>query len=1008
MNFDTRPMYLNGPLWEYDNILLSWAGNPSADWNPINFLMVGGYTFQEGFLPYIWYGKDSGIHGMNSTSNLLHVWWKSKARGAPDNWIRLKSTLGLPFTMIVTQVTNTTLASLPELESLYPPYGTTLATENTTEIQINFHSEEVYPAKSSNGYGILRIYRGAIKPDGTIGIATAAPVLWEDTQIDDTNKLDKFKQRDIECSLAGKWSVQLIGTSSLIAGEIYYLSLYPFTFKNAAGSYLFGPDATYGVSLYNHMFQCRSFNVISSNQIINGNFFKMSGENLISIKTNAMMNGNDILAATFKTRALKISMRITNSTLCSSVLPSGSIHLKNIAQSQFEIFNLDLKNWYQGYIYADFTIVRGIKQSSGKWTHLRKEYQKDVQLGIIGWNSACKYWNGPASNQCLLWSNSSNKLYNGTCISSCPSTSPYTNTGYIMYNLVSTSYLYWTSSWGVGTFADSNGVCAVWNPDCLTWTSNLPKSCLAWSNYKALWDGIWLSSWLSTSSTSPLTIQIQPLGFKIRVSKNIQLYPITNIYNSDPSKNIVSITWSQLDPVASNDTITIFSKDNYGSLINTGDSVKLKMSALNFMSSTQSIKLRVDITNSAGDTATDIFEFYANDAPYAKGTVFTNIGGVNNLEAMVTNFNIYAGLWYDSADDITQNLEFRVYFVLNKKNYMLTGYSQSNNNVTVQLPYLNKVYGGLSNITLWIEAKDAFDATTSLCQNYINVTSNYAGDPSVVFNPQVNLNMNNSNDIMYFAQNVNFVLNTYELGETMVDYLRPSAASYIWTLDFHWNYNGRWDIKVSMSECVCEYGYFGTFCQYPAYVYSIVRTFGNQATDYLYSKYSSNLDQLSEFDVTYLSNVFNGLLLDYDSVSPDRTEKILQLFEGISNANSYTVPKDVYDIKIVYDAMGRLGAKITLQMKTFYKQSKFQHYSNLYGVELNLKISSDLNNLQNMYKRYRVLIQNFINKSIKSLNTDNPKIVYTSYMHDFSLELGFPYQFVGVDANIRTNDAFWR
>ena len=224
MNYDTKPLYLFGPLAEYDNILLSWAGSPSADCNPINFLMVGGYTYQQGYLPYIWYGKDSGIHGMNSTANLLHICWKSKARGAPDNWIRLKSTLGLPFTMVILQVTNTTLASLPELESFYPPYGTTIATENTTEIQFNFHSEEVYPAKSSNGYGTLRIYRGAIKIDGTIGIATAAPVLWEDTQIDDTNKLDKYKQGDIEWSLAGKWSVQLIGSASLVAGEIYYLS----------------------------------------------------------------------------------------------------------------------------------------------------------------------------------------------------------------------------------------------------------------------------------------------------------------------------------------------------------------------------------------------------------------------------------------------------------------------------------------------------------------------------------------------------------------------------------------------------------------------------------------------------------------------------------------------------------------------------------------------------------------------------------------------------------------
>ena len=592
-----------------------------------------------------------------------------------------------------------------------------------------------------------------------------------------------------------------------------YLNFYPFTFKNSGGNYLFGPDATYGVSLYSHMFQWRSFNVISSNQIINGNYFKMSGQNFLSIKTKAMMNGNDILSAKFKTRALKISLKITNSTLCSSVIPSGSIHLKDITESQFEIFNLNLKNWYQGDVYADFIIVRGIKQSSGKWTHLRKEYQTGVQIGKIGWNSVWKHWSGPNPNQWLLCANSTNILYNGTCITSCPSNLPFVKTGTILYSQTQTSYLYWASSWGWSTFADSNGVCTPCNSDWLTWSSNLPESWLSWTNYKALWSGIWLSSCVVTSSTSPLTIDILPIGFEKRISKSLQLYPITNIYNSDTTKNIVSIVWTQIDPVPANDTITIFSKDTFGSLMNSGDSVKLKMSAFNFMSSSQSIKLRVDITNSAGDTATDIAEFFSNDAPYTKGTTFTNVGGVNNLEAMVTNFNIYAGQWYDNSDDLTQQLKFRIYFVFNKKNYMLTGYFQSNNNLTFHLPYLSKVYGSLDDISLWIEAVDSYDAITYSCTDYVNFTSNFDGDQTTIINALKDLSMNDYNNIMLFAQNINFLMNTYELGEQTVDYLRPAAANYIWAFDYHWNYNGKCNKQVSLAQWVWNYGYFGTFWQ---------------------------------------------------------------------------------------------------------------------------------------------------------------------------------------------------
>ena len=97
--------------------------------------------------------------------------------------------------------------------------------------------------------------------------------------------------------------------------------------------------------MYDHMFQCRSFNILSSDQIFNGNSFTMTGENLLSITADAKLNGNDILAATFQTKALKVALRITNSTSCGSSLAlSASIKLEDITETSFQIKNLDLKN----------------------------------------------------------------------------------------------------------------------------------------------------------------------------------------------------------------------------------------------------------------------------------------------------------------------------------------------------------------------------------------------------------------------------------------------------------------------------------------------------------------------------------------------------------------------------------------------------------------------------------------------------------------------------------------
>lgn len=323
---------------------------------------------------------------MNSSADELHVCWKSGARGAPDNWIRLKSAIGTSFVMRVFGFDNSTLIELPELQSFDPPYGTTSATEDTTEIKFNFHSEKIYPGEHPTyGAGILRVYRGAVKADGTIGIAVDAPVLWEDTNLNDTAALDKFKQGDVECSLAGDCLIHLAGTSRLKAGEIYYLTFYGHTFRNQDGYYLFGPDAPVGTPMYKHMFQCRSFSIYDSSQIINGEYVEIQGSGLLYNEANAKMNGNDILLAKFTTRAIKLALRIENSTSCSSdTIPSASVHISDVSDTQLIIKNLDLKDCYQGDLYADAVLVRGIKASSGVWTHIRKEYMKDIRIGAIG------------------------------------------------------------------------------------------------------------------------------------------------------------------------------------------------------------------------------------------------------------------------------------------------------------------------------------------------------------------------------------------------------------------------------------------------------------------------------------------------------------------------------------------------------------------------------------------------------------------------------------------------
>ena len=299
-----------------------------------------------------------------------------------------------------------------------------------------------------------------------------------------------------------------------------------------------------------------------------------------------------------------------------------------------------------------------------------------------------------------------------------------------------------------------------------------------YENYRDNSQGLKNYTCVSTTATSPLSVKIQNMGYETKVQKNLQLYPKAEIYNGDTTKAITSVVWTQLDPLPATDLITIFFKDTSNVLLNTGSVFKMKMSAFNSMSESQSVKLRVDVTNTAGDTANDIVEIFLNEAPFAVDTTFTNTGGVNNKEAMVTDFVINIANWYDSLDDTTQQLQFRTYFVYNKKNYMLTSY-KTVSTITVKIPYFSKTVGTTADLSLCVEAKDKYGATTSSCSDYLQTISNYNSDISALFTPLTGLNMADHDNMLKLAQYVQFILTHMSFGEKTTDYAHPASANYV-------------------------------------------------------------------------------------------------------------------------------------------------------------------------------------------------------------------------------------
>lgn len=95
------------------------------------------------------------------------------------------------------------------------------------------------------------------------------------------------------------------------AGEIYYLTFYPFSFMTQyKGSkyYLFGNNLTYGVPAYDHLFTCRSFDVYSSDQLINGQTVVVHGLDLRQKLINAKYSAGSVTQEIFYTKAINLRL----------------------------------------------------------------------------------------------------------------------------------------------------------------------------------------------------------------------------------------------------------------------------------------------------------------------------------------------------------------------------------------------------------------------------------------------------------------------------------------------------------------------------------------------------------------------------------------------------------------------------------------------------------------------------------------------------------------------------
>ena len=276
----------------------------------------------------------------------------------------------------------------------------------------------------------------------------------------------------------------------------------------------------------------------------------------------------------------------------------------------------------------------------------------------------------------------------------------------------------------------------------------------------------------------------------------------------------MSIKWDQMEPEVENQDMLVFTVSNDGETDDKSQSIRLKMTALNYIAATQVVKVKCTVTNSIGEIAYDIYEFFQNAPPdqLALGavTTFNMLGapGKGNGTTGDTIWYVNATNWQDP-----DYINFKVFMIVDQKYITLSDQVAQKlpENVPTIIYFRIPVIADNDRvrekkIQLCILATDYHFATAQRCIQLPQLANNvnYVLDLNLLKNQLINLNFEgNLTNAVYAAQMMYQVMKSPK---------RPQPSPGICSLDYHCNGQGRCSSTVGNQRCICNLGYYGSFC----------------------------------------------------------------------------------------------------------------------------------------------------------------------------------------------------
>lgn len=217
-------------------------------------------------------------------------------------------------------------------------------------------------------------------------------------------------------------------------------------------------------------------------------------------------------------------------------------------------------------------------------------------------------------------------------------------------------------------------------------------------------------------------------------------------------------------------------------------------------------------------------------------------------------------------------------------------------------------------------------AEGSNCQNFYNVstkvsyTQNYSNIVAYINSLDI---VNNVSDIV-FASNM--------IQQAVQSPMRKNSQDQICTLDIHCNFHGTCSGASGLNRCLCDQGFFGTYCDFSGTQLQDLRDIVDSMVGTVLGTMQQRYE-LTPFDLEVIGNLVRGVTSKPDLVDDETFVSVITLLEFVGNSSVYAnKPLTTNVTKIVLEAFSNAMAK----MSHSYKVRRADPDAQLLGMGLSL------------------------------------------------------------------------